>query len=124
MSQAFEKIVSICLHTTIDGGLGTLIANLVNGFFMLHETSANKSLTQMIIATIAQACITMVSAEECRNLLWNNPQDDPTGGVAFIVTLFQQPTLWARVSAIYAEIFSSFMKNKNDQANPDNKVTE
>lgn len=120
MSQQLEKLVSICLHTALDGSIGTLIANLVNGVFLIHEKK-DPSLVSMIFVSIVQGCLTMVAAEEMRTLLWSNPQDDPTGGVAFIVTLFQQPTLWARVSEIYLTIFSNFMQNSSEQGNPDNK---
>lgn len=122
MSQQLEKLVSICLHTSIDGTIGTFIAYAINTLFALQEKKdPTPSLVSMIFVSLVQGCLTMVAAEEMRNLLWNNPQDDPTGGVAFIVTLFQQPTLWARVSEIYLTIFSEFMKNSNSNGNPDNK---
>lgn len=116
MTEA-QKIVGIILHTVVDLAAGSFISNAINTFFFLHDPpAAGVTIPELEYTDFwktagfaaVQAVVTMLVAEEARNLLWNGGNDDPTAGVMFIVSLYQQPTLWAKLASLYFMMFQSF----------------
>lgn len=121
MSTEFTKAVSICIHSTGDLFLGYTLATVIDTFFMAH-TGTSPSDIQLLGSVIAQACISMLAAESIRRLAWMNPEDDPSGGIMFITSLNQQPQLWKNMSTLYTNVFSKWMADSNNNANPDSNT--
>jgi len=119
MSQQLEHIAALSLHAGVDLFAGMSVSSLINLYFKAHAPS-NSDNFKLAFSSLVQAVLTVLVADELRNLFWENPQEDPTGGILFIVTLFQQPTLWAKMNQLYSNIFKNFMVDQNDNANPSN----
>lgn len=120
MSTEFTKAVSICIHSTVDLFAGFGFASLINTFFTAHQK--NSTQIQRLGSILAQACISMLVGESFRRLAWANPEDDPSGGIMFILSLGQQPMLWANLTGFFDDIGTNFLADSNNNANPDSNV--
>lgn len=108
------------IHSTFDLFVGTGLAALIDAFFKAHPPKSNGGTVDpfsLAFSCAAQAFVTVLAAEEIRNLAWANPADDPTGGIVFIVAVLFQPTLWYRmIEEFYPSLLKNFMLSSAEQA--------
>jgi len=121
MSAQLSKVVSMGIHSTFDLFVGTGLASLIDAFFKAHPPKSDSSGTvdkfSLAFSCAAQAFVTVLAAEEIRNLAWAEPGADPTGGIIFIVGVLFQPTLWYRmIEQFYPALLKDFMLSSAEQA--------
>jgi len=111
------------MHSTVDLFVGFGMASLIDKYFLMHtknkKTGGGLTQIQLLASIVAQACISMLSAESLRRLLWANPDDDPSGGIMFILALSQQQMLWENLTAFFDNLTDNWLADSNNDANPE-----
>jgi hypothetical protein len=104
---------SIAFFASFDLVTGTAIAYLVNSIFKLPDTVGSleeydtTKWLKMVLELGIQALLTLFIGIELRNLFVS--VDDPTGGLLFILSVFRQPSFWARVDVLSRAIYNLVM---------------
>jgi len=119
MSTEFQNVVSLCLHTCVDLFAGLAISKPLGTFFSMkaHDPPAT-DFFKLTISILTQACITMVAGDSLRKLIWSDPAMDPTGGIVFVLALWQQPIFWTKIEELWALIITNFGTSSNDDSTP------
>lgn len=119
MSTEFQHLIALCLHTCVDLVAGLAISKPINTFFSIQShIPPDNDFFKLALSTFAQACISMVAGDSLRKLLWADPSSDPTGGIVFVLALWQQPIFWTKTQEIWELIINQFMTSGNDNSTP------
>lgn len=104
MSGTLPFYIKMGAVAAIDLWVGSTLAFIVDKFFhdkfTVNQADIETRWKHDLLWASVQAAVTVLSADQLRNMLYPPNFEDPTGGVVFMMTILRQPSFWEKVDFV------------------------
>jgi hypothetical protein len=113
MADFAGRYLKIPLVVVFDLVIGSSIAFIIGHLFKTPDTGGSleelelRKWLEMALDTFVQALLTVFIGLELRSLI--ETVEDPTGALIFILSLFRQPSFWAKVDLLSLAVYNLIM---------------